>query len=64
MHEQVEDRLKFYETGEVPKKNAEVMHAVRITPPPHTSIYVRLFIPLTMYTNPDVYIFVICCSPL
>jgi len=35
MHEQVEDRLKFYETGEVPKKNAEVMHAVRITPPPY-----------------------------
>ena len=23
--EQVEDRLKFYETGELPKKNLEVM---------------------------------------
>lgn len=25
MKQQVEDRLKFYETGEVPKKNNEVM---------------------------------------
>eukprot|EP00124_Ichthyophonus_hoferi_P004713 Ihof_evm3s556 gene=Ihof_evmTU3s556 len=28
MHEQVEDRLKFYETGEAPRKNAEVMKEV------------------------------------
>eukprot|EP00698_Gefionella_okellyi_P017066 TRINITY_DN4948_c0_g2_i1.p1 TRINITY_DN4948_c0_g2~~TRINITY_DN4948_c0_g2_i1.p1 ORF type:complete len:556 (+),score=169.01 TRINITY_DN4948_c0_g2_i1:49-1716(+) len=26
MHEQVEDRLKFYDTGAVPKKNVDVMH--------------------------------------
>lgn len=25
LKEQVEDRLKFYESGEVPKKNVEVM---------------------------------------
>lgn len=25
MRQQVEDRLKFYETGEIPKKNVEVM---------------------------------------
>ena len=26
MRQQVEDRLKFYETGEAPKKNVDVMH--------------------------------------
>ena len=26
MKEQVEDRLKFYETGDIPKKNVDVMH--------------------------------------
>ena len=25
LHDQVEDRLKFYETGEAPRKNIEVM---------------------------------------
>jgi hypothetical protein len=28
LHEQVEDRLKFYETGEAPMKNADAMQAV------------------------------------
>merc|ERR1712048_170568 len=28
LHNQVEDRLKFYETGEAPMKNEEAMHAV------------------------------------
>jgi len=28
LNEQVEDRLKFYETGEAPMKNADAMHAV------------------------------------
>lgn len=27
LREQVEERLKFYETGDVPRKNAEVMKA-------------------------------------
>ena len=35
MKQQVEDRLKFYETGEVPRKNVEVMgtavEEVRVT---------------------------------
>ena len=26
LRQQVEDRLKFYETGDAPKKNADVMH--------------------------------------
>ena len=26
LRQQVEDRLKFYETGEAPKKNVDVMH--------------------------------------
>ena len=26
LKEQVEDRLKFYETGETPRKNVDVMH--------------------------------------
>lgn len=26
LKDQVEDRLKFYETGEAPKKNIDVMH--------------------------------------
>lgn len=26
LRQQVEDRLKFYETGDIPKKNIEVMH--------------------------------------
>ena len=26
LRQQVEDRLKFYETGEAPKKNLDVMH--------------------------------------
>jgi len=27
MKQQMEDRLKFYETGEIPKKNVDVMSA-------------------------------------
>lgn len=26
LKQQVEDRLKFYETGDVPRKNVDVMH--------------------------------------
>jgi hypothetical protein len=28
MHDQVEERLKFYETGEAPRKNIDVMKEV------------------------------------
>lgn len=28
MHDQVEERLKFYETGEAPRKNIDVMKGV------------------------------------
>ena len=26
LREQVEDRLKFYESGDIPRKNVDVMH--------------------------------------
>jgi nucleolar protein 56 len=31
MHKQVEERLTFYQTGEAPRKNVDVMHDVMVS---------------------------------